>query len=675
MKNKFYHFKFKKTLIFFLVLFFASGTYAQTRSWLGTADNNWKTNSNWSDSIIPDKNTDVIIETACSFYPILDNTEDTCKSITIKDGAVLNMILGGNLTVIGDFIIGEGSSGIYNGDCGQLKVLGNLILNDSASVSITDSNIICTDAVLSLSSTVTYMGGNMTVNNWNYGNLVLSGSGVMQITGDLLKPTTCNNLTVNNTGNSLEIPVNKALTVNGTLTNNVGTSGIVLKSGPLGDGSLICSTTNINADIKRYITGNRWHYLASPIDTADASIFTVNNLLWWDASEEWTGAGDYTPWKGYNTNLVNANGYAYYSAEDTLDFQGNINVGNYTVTLHKSATGTSDYQGWNLIGNPYTAVLNWDSLVADGAIPLGAENAIYFFDDETGDGSQSNYRYYVPSTGGTYGVGTADATGDIPLGQAFFIKTNTDNITLTLNKNYRVHNTQKFYKNKTSEIIKLRIEGKNNSDEMIFRIVPDASLDFDAQFDACKIFSGDENIPQIYSYAVTENNKIAINSIPEINDNTELNIGFKAIAGDYTLNFEEISAAKNEMYLYDSYLKTYTDIKKTKKYSFEHKGGEVTDRFILVFKGISSEIENVNTNMITLFPNPAKDFLTIKINENQFTKGTIQIISVTGKICYTSEMKNNCTKINLINFSDGMYFLKLYKENYEPETYKFLVRK
>ena len=69
MKNKFYHFKFKKTLIFFLVLFFASGTYAQTRSWLGIADNNWKTNSNWSDSIIPDKNTDVIIETACSFYP------------------------------------------------------------------------------------------------------------------------------------------------------------------------------------------------------------------------------------------------------------------------------------------------------------------------------------------------------------------------------------------------------------------------------------------------------------------------------------------------------------------------------------------------------------------------------------------------------------------------------
>ncbi|MCF6183984.1 MAG: hypothetical protein L3J56_05045 [Bacteroidales bacterium] len=251
MKNKLYHFKFKNTLIFFIVLSFTSGTFAQTRSWLGTTDNNWKTNSNWSDSIIPDKNTDVIIETPCSFYPILNDSGDSCKSLTIKDGAVLNMVLGGNLTIIGDLIIGEGSSGIYNGDCGELKILGNLILNDSASVSITACNITCTSAALSSSSTVSYMGDSMNINNWNYGNLVLSGSGIMRITGDVSKPTICNNLTVNNTGNSLEIPENKALTVNGTLINNVGTSGIVLKSGPLGDGSLICSTTNINADIKR----------------------------------------------------------------------------------------------------------------------------------------------------------------------------------------------------------------------------------------------------------------------------------------------------------------------------------------------------------------------------------------------------------------------------------------
>jgi len=673
MKNLLYTFNLKNSLTLFILFFISLNLNAQTRSWTGTVNDDWKTNGNWTDNIVPDKNTDVVIESSCSYYPNVDEVEDSCKSITIKDGANLFLKTGGNITVVGNVTIGQGVSGSLNGESGTLNIVGNLILNNGSALTITGCNITCSGTSIDPGSTVTYLGTDLSIKNWNYGNLILSGTGMMQITGDAVTPTVCNNLTINNTGNSLEIPVGKALTVTGSVTNSAGLNGIILQSNSAGDGSLICNTSGINATVERYISGDCWHYIASPIDAAPASLFNTNNLLWWDASMEWTGTGDYNPWKTFgNTNLENGTGYAFYSAEDTIKYQGSMNVGDYTVTLYKSATGNADNQGWNLIGNPYTSVLDWDVLVSDGSVPSGVENAIYFFDDD-GTGSQSNYRYYVPSTGGTYGVGTADATGKIPLGQAFFVKTNTDNLTINLNKLYRSHNAQVFYKNKTSEILKIKITGNNKSDEMIFRTVSEASLNYDEQYDAVKLSEGDETIPQIYSYT-PDNRRIAINSVPEVSENDALKLGFKAVAGNYTLNVEDLTISSPELYLYDSYLDLYLDLNKEKNYVFKHSGGEVNDRFSIVFNKTTSNIENAIEDGLIVFPNPAKDFINIEFNENQFNNGKIQIISITGKICYQSDIKNRVTNINLKNFKSGIWFVKIQNDT-NTVIRKFIIRK
>ncbi len=677
MKNLLYILRLKSTLLLLGVIVLTINVNAQTKSWTGGINTDWNTAENWIDSIIPDINTDVVIEASAKYFPVVNTLGDSCKSLLIRDGATLDIQPGGSLFIAGNLTIGEGISGSLNCVNETINISDSLILKSGASLTLTDGNLNVTTAVLNDTSTVTYSGTDMLIYNWNYGNLVLDGAGVMQITGDAVTPTTCKNLTVNNTGNILKIPENKALTVNGILTNNAGLSGIVIESGPLGDGSLISNNTSVNATVKRYITGNRWHYLAAPIDTASVSLFNTNNLLWWDASIEWTGAGDYTPWKGVSgTNLQNATGYAYYFYEDTIEYKGNINVGNYTVTLRTSTTGLSDYQGWNLIGNPYTSVLDWDVLVADGAVPVGAENAIYFFDDDAGDGSQSNYRYYVPSTGGTYGVGTEDATGKIPLGQAFFVKTNTDNLSLTINNTYRNHNTQAFYKNKTLEIIKLQITGNNKSDEMIYRIVNDASPNFDTQYDAVKLFSGNEDMPQIYSYNKEKDEKIAINSIPAINESTKLFIGFKAPAGQYNINIQDMTLpdTNGKLYLFDSYLKNYTEVVLNKNYTFEHQGGESNNRFLLTFKNTSSDIENYDINKIKIYPNPAKDFLTIK-SDNTVTEGSVEILSLTGKTVYSSNIKNGTVNINLRNFSDGIWFVRLTDNNNKTYTEKFIINK
>ncbi|MCD4793684.1 MAG: T9SS type A sorting domain-containing protein [Bacteroidales bacterium] len=672
MENSIYITKIKNAVLLVCILFVSFALNAQTGLWEGSVDDDWQTSANWTNNTVPDSTVDVTIPSASTYYPSIDNSGDSCKSMIVKDGATLTMCTGGSLNVKGNLTVGEGSSGVLNAGSGCLVVTGQLILNAGSSVTISGCGITCASANLNTSSTVTYAGSNMDMNNWNYGNLILNGTGTMQITGDATTPTTCNNLTINNTGNVLKIPVNKALTVSGTLTNNVGTSGIVLESTSSGDGSLIISTSNVNATVERYITGNRWHYLSPPIDAAPLTLFNTNNFLWWDATMEWSGSGDYDPWKSYSSsNLTNAQGYAYYYYEDTIEYKGNMNVGDYAVTLYKSETGALANQGWNLIGNPYTSVLDWDALVADGSIPAGAENAIYLFDDDDGTGAQGNYRYYVPSTGGTYSIGTENATGIIPLGQGFFIKTNTNNVTLNIKKDYRAHSNQEFYKSFENEYIKLKIENEL-SDETIIRVVKNSTFGFDSQFDARKLFP-DDAVPQLFCLD-EENILTAISSIPEIDKNTVINLGIKAEEGNYKITLKDLNYFSCDVYLIDNYIKSEINLSKKESYKFFHSGEQVDDRFYLTFQSSATDINNNFDLDISIYPNPTGSFIKFS-NKSNLKFESIQINSLNGSTCYKNNEVENIDRIDLSDFSEGIYFIQIKLSDGNTYNNKIILQK
>lgn len=582
---------------------------------------------------------------------------DAQVNLKISDNGNLAVSSGTYLKVPGNLTIGNGTSGTLKMNGISSSVSGQLILNSGSNLILTNENLSFGTKSIDANSTVTYNGTDENVFNWNYGNLVFSGSGTMSITGDATTPTVCNNLTVNNTGNVLKIPEAKALTVNSVLTNNAGTSSLVIESSAAGDGSLISYTSGVNATVKRYLTGYRWHYISSPIDAAPISLFNTNNFMWWDASLDWAGTGDYNPWQGFTgSNLINAQGYAYYYYETTIPFQGEINVDDYNITLHMYNSGNLDYQGWNLIGNPYSSILDWDAAVAGGAVPSGAENAIYFFDDDDGSGSQSNYRYYVPSSGGTYGIGTADANGKIPIGQGFFIKTNTDNVNLVLSKNYRTHDVQEFYKNDNNEFFKIQISG-SYTDETIVRILNNSTFGFDPNSDARKLFPSNDQIPQVFIVG-TDNKNIAINSVPDVLPETKINLGINALKGEYILNLNDYNFDRYDIYLVDSYLKSYTNLNNSKTYKFHHSGGLDVKRFYITFKEPSSEIESISNTLITVYPNPTSQFIKFKNNSNAEFE-SVKINTADGKICYLNNQPQLINEIDLSKFSNGVYFLEI----------------
>lgn len=96
-----------------------------------------------------------------------------------------------------------------------------------------------------------------------------------------------------------------------------------------------------------------------------------------------------------------------------------------------------------------------------------------------------------------------------------------------------------------------------------------------------------------------------------------------------------------------------------------------TDSIKITFwddSGINDEKAN---DGILIFPNPAKDYLTISDISHNIEN--IEIINVTGQIIKSFLVNSNEITLNLSNFAKGIYFVKL-KRNNEVITKKILIR-
>jgi hypothetical protein len=66
---------------------------------------------------------------------------------------------------------------------------------------------------------------------------------------------------------------------------------------------------------------------------------------------------------------------------------------------------------------------------------------------------------------------------------------------------------------------------------------------------------------------------------------------------------------------------------------------------------------NLESNGITIYPNPTNDF--INIISKPTTNGIIEIYNSTGKLVIKEPIAKELNSIDLTNQADGLYFLKL----------------
>ncbi len=262
-----------------------------------------------------------------------------------------------------------------------------------------------------------------------------------------------NNLVID-AGASLTVSPDYSLTVNGSLINNAGTSGLVIQSGILGTGSFISSTSGIAGTFERYVKGDpeAWHGLSSPMVAQEISgSFTPSGTYgdstgydfytWYEPDTSWIYRLNtlYPPtWldANGNNNFLQGRGYlaSYQATNPTLIYEGTFASGNITVPVTLS-TGVADEFGSNLLGNPYPSSIDWKA--ANG----WTRNALDF----TGVGynvwiwNDTANNYGVYNTASVSDLGTLGVSRYIPPTQGFFVlAAQTGSVGMT--NEVRVHN-------------------------------------------------------------------------------------------------------------------------------------------------------------------------------------------------------------------------------------------
>lgn len=433
-----------------------------------------------------------------------------------------------------------------------------------------------------------------------------------------------------------------------------------------------------NAQVRLYLSGGeigedyRWHYISMPISGVTAISFSTLNLARYIESLA-TSTNNFPGWVAYDgyqysseetlpayafSNLELGVGYNYYStSSNVLTFEGVPNIGDVECNL--SWSGNSEFQGYNLIGNPYVSCLNWETLIGLGGL-MSVDNAIYF----TTNGSMAVYVSGVSVNGGTE---------FIPPMQGFFVKATSVNGQVYFDPAARAHKPdQTRYKKKSTEgnqvisdtisLVRLSLTVPNDKSELIVRFNKKATSGFDKKFDAY-LFS--RTMGDLNAWTTTGSIDYAINALPFPDQTVELPVSVNMkIAGTFRLGSNEIK----KLDIYNIYLKDIVtgqtaNLRQGEYLEFSSDAGMVENRFVLVITKSATDISQIDSigEGFTIYTTRGKQINIRQVdNRSDIIKGRIGIYDHSGKMIMQSDNvewsgSGDVKQIQLNKASSGIY--------------------
>ncbi len=527
----------------------------------------------------------------------------------------------------------------------------------------------------------------------------------------IIGSASCNNLTINASA-KLVVGSNGNLTVNGSLTNGAGVSGLVIKSDADGTGSLI-ENSAASASVERFIDSKWfWHLLSSPVANQDIwPQFAPNPVLqvftkpWdWDfyyfnpncppTGYSWVNLrknsdGDYNDGSldesshnaGFrdaaNTfppKLEKGRGYlvAYskgwnISSPETHLFSGLLNTGSVVKPIINNSNGSA----FNLVGNPYPSSIDWD--LADGVSTWGRLGALAV------SGQGFDYWIWDDAIAGQYLFrNSASQIGNagrfIEPGQGFFVQATADPKSLIFNNGIRTHSTDKGWVKSTSftnNAIRLKLSSEVNSfyDEMF--------LDFNPAYSGLdgtpKFWSLYAEAPEIYS--VKDGNNYSIDRYNQVNDSLTVNIGVKCgISGKYLITASNISSFTlpvNQVFLEDLKTGNKINLKVNNSYSFVGDPNDERSRFKISFGESIGVVESEALNQVYIY-SFGKD---VYVNYNQYNNSNFDVFiyNTLGNIVYKGKCVSGSgnNKLTTLNHQ-GAYIVKIMSDT-GSKTFKIII--
>ena len=455
------------------------------------------------------------------------------------------------------------------------------------------------------------------------------------------------------------------------------TGAAIFENVPTTDG-----TTEAKIRQKRKITKNVWHYISAPVNdtrsfsTIFSSVLDNNGDYFYRFDEDYdngTWRVIYPDENGfYSNSFTAARGYAIYvndatTTSDTLIvFNGKVRISDVTINLTKT---DGPNNGWNLIGNPYTApikanktggFLNENSSVLDAT-----DGGVYLWDQ-----SASDYTEITNATSASYLVPS----------QAFMVRTAADGNTATFKTSMLTNKWDTVYKYEVDTnwiYTSFKItnnEGLLNKTQISFN--SDMTNGLDPFYDAGKLKANDKIA--LYTLLVDGSKAdidFGVQALPTyIEKMVSVNLGFDIKnSGDYTLSlnsfectYDSLMYDKTKIVLEDTYLNKTINLK-DENYTFHSDTGSFKDRLILHFnKNVSGDEELTPksvTNTFLVFTRKDNSIVIKNTSNKEESDLKLKLFNVQGKLISNFTINKlspgGLHILGNLNLNKGLYIIKI----------------
>lgn len=361
-----------------------------------------------------------------------------------------------------------------------------------------------------------------------------------------------------------------------------------------------------------------------------------------------TKSGDascvFIPGKGYMMAI---------SMDSYMSSTGTLNNGNVNITIPLTMQSSQqDELGCNLLGNPYQAYLDMSKFFANSM------NSSYM---------GNSYWVYIAEDG-NYVAGNCTASTNYALPsvtlhphQAFFVKTNTDNVNAVFDYyNMAVADSAGFSYFRGDKIdyplVNLFACNEQGSKDLTVIEMNRPMLDGSPKMRTL-------NNANFELYARTNGQDYSILFTEEGTERVA--VGFKAKEdGTYTLKWDSQNGKFSYLQLIDNITGAERDMLTTDHYSFEAHATDLATRFYVVFK-VDKGGDDISDNPFAFF------------NGNDWVvngKGTLQLIDVMGRILYSEYLPDETSRVHFDNFTDGVYMLRLVDGNNTLQVQKIVIQ-
>ncbi|MBJ6108349.1 T9SS type A sorting domain-containing protein [Hymenobacter sp. BT523] len=564
---------------------------AALSTWTGAVSTDWFDAANWTAGV-PTATADALVPVAPR-YPLIGAGAATAKNLTLAAGAALGQT-GGTLSLTGDLT----NNGTFTATAGTLATSGtaNQLLGGASAGAYRSLTVGAGGATLGTAASI---------------------QGVLTLVG---------NLSTNG----------KTLTLLSAVSGGVAADALVVNSG----GAVLGAATVQRAIDPGQNAGAGYRHFSSPVQSttvadlataafapvvnpayntaaAPASVTSFPTVFGYDDSRlaltntmSDFDKGFFSP-AALSDPLAVGRGYAVnIGASQLVDFVGTLTNGDLPLALTSARARYAD-GGWQLLGNPYPAPLDY-SLVAP-ADRAGLESAVYVYGSTAQYAGQ--YRSYVNGVGNPV----------LPVGQAFFARVaagqSTASLTFRNGQRLTAPSGTTFQRGaaETRPLVQLSLQGVASplTDEATVYFEAGATSGFDAAYDAAKL-PNPSGLNLATALAGTP--RLSIDGQPALGTGPRvlpLAVAVPA-AGAYTLTVSQLLNLPNvPVYLRDLQLGTLTDLHQQPAYRFTAAtaGALSPARFELVL-GAQQALGTAPAALagqVALYPNPARTQAVVEL--------------------------------------------------------------